>query len=102
MDRTDRTWTTSPTGEDDPHRGYLAHGRGRPKPRSPRPWARTTNAVVTSPMGKDDPYLGHPANGNTRGEMKSAMEPMEVSLVVRMAGKAIAANERIAEWAVDV
>ncbi|KAF3536578.1 hypothetical protein F2Q69_00022065 [Brassica cretica] len=29
-------------GEDDPRRGHLAHGRGRPAPRSPRPWARTT------------------------------------------------------------
>ncbi|KAF2553424.1 hypothetical protein F2Q68_00034692 [Brassica cretica] len=31
-------------GEDDPRRGHLAHGRGRPAPRSPRPWASTTRA----------------------------------------------------------
>ncbi|KAF2596524.1 hypothetical protein F2Q68_00011260 [Brassica cretica] len=28
-------------GEDDPHRVHLVHGRGRPAPRSPRPWVRT-------------------------------------------------------------
>ncbi|KAF3529046.1 hypothetical protein DY000_02040568 [Brassica cretica] len=31
---------TLPLGEDDPCRGHLTHGRGRPTPRSPRPWAR--------------------------------------------------------------
>ncbi|KAF3551278.1 hypothetical protein DY000_02007418 [Brassica cretica] len=50
-------------GEDDPCRGHLAHGRGRPAPRSPRPWARTTRAEVTSPMGEDDPHRGHLAHG---------------------------------------
>ncbi|KAH0872103.1 hypothetical protein HID58_069465 [Brassica napus] len=64
-------------GEDDPHRGHLAHGRGRPAPRSlcpwarttrpasrsPRPWARTTRVEVTSPMGEDDPHRGHLAHG---------------------------------------
>ncbi|KAF3522963.1 hypothetical protein F2Q69_00047465 [Brassica cretica] len=50
-------------GEDDPHRGHLAYGRGRPAPRSPLPWARTTRAEVTSPMGKDDPHRGHLARG---------------------------------------
>ncbi|KAF3563480.1 hypothetical protein DY000_02016529 [Brassica cretica] len=39
--RTVSTRVTLPMGEDDPHRGHLAHGRGRPAPRSPRPWART-------------------------------------------------------------
>ncbi|KAF2612272.1 hypothetical protein F2Q70_00011751 [Brassica cretica] len=42
-------------GEDDPHRGHLAHGRGRPAPRLPPPWARTTRAKVNSPMGEDRP-----------------------------------------------
>ncbi|KAF3522549.1 hypothetical protein F2Q69_00047806 [Brassica cretica] len=46
-------------GEDDPHRGHLAHGRGRPASRSLRPWARTTRVEVTSPMGEDDPRRGH-------------------------------------------
>ncbi|KAF3529508.1 hypothetical protein DY000_02040407 [Brassica cretica] len=41
-------------GEDDQHHGHLAHGRGRPAPRPPRPWARTTSTTVTSPMGEDD------------------------------------------------
>uniref|UniRef100_A0A0D2ZRZ3 Uncharacterized protein n=1 Tax=Brassica oleracea var. oleracea TaxID=109376 RepID=A0A0D2ZRZ3_BRAOL len=62
-------------GEDDPDQGHLAHGRGRPSPRSPRPWARTTRAEVTSPMGEetraevtspmgeDDPDRGHLAHG---------------------------------------
>ncbi|KAF3554066.1 hypothetical protein F2Q69_00016557 [Brassica cretica] len=39
-------------GEDGPRRGHLAHGRGRPAPRSPRPWARTARAEVTSPMAR--------------------------------------------------
>ncbi|KAF3599455.1 hypothetical protein F2Q69_00034868 [Brassica cretica] len=74
-------------GEDDPRRGHLAHGRGRPAPRSPSPWARTTRAEVTlpwarmtraevtspwarttraevtSPMGEDDPRRGQLAHG---------------------------------------
>ncbi|KAF3569693.1 hypothetical protein F2Q69_00060246 [Brassica cretica] len=41
-ERTTHTEITLPMGKDDPHRGHLAHGRGRPEPRSPRPWARTT------------------------------------------------------------
>ncbi|KAF2575083.1 hypothetical protein F2Q70_00005808 [Brassica cretica] len=40
--RTVSTEVISPLGEDDPRRGHLAHGRGRPAPRSPHPWARTT------------------------------------------------------------
>ncbi|KAF3486562.1 hypothetical protein F2Q69_00053100 [Brassica cretica] len=63
--------SASPTGEDDQHHGRLAHGRGRPAPRSPRPWARTTNTTVarttsttvTSPMGEDDHHQGHLALG---------------------------------------
>ncbi|KAF3508413.1 hypothetical protein F2Q69_00007310 [Brassica cretica] len=42
-------------GEDDHHQGDLACGRGRPSPRSPRPWARTTSTTVASPMGEEDP-----------------------------------------------
>uniref|UniRef100_A0A0D3DM57 Uncharacterized protein n=1 Tax=Brassica oleracea var. oleracea TaxID=109376 RepID=A0A0D3DM57_BRAOL len=57
--------------EDDPHRGHLAHGRGRPAPRSPRPWARTTRAEVTSPMGEDDPRRGHLAHGRGRPAPRS-------------------------------
>ncbi|KAL0771587.1 hypothetical protein Bca101_036738 [Brassica carinata] len=45
-------------GEDDQHHGHLVHGRGRPAPRSPRPWARTTSTTVTSPMGEDDQHHG--------------------------------------------
>ncbi|KAF3602847.1 hypothetical protein F2Q69_00034062 [Brassica cretica] len=45
------------------HHGRLAHGRGRPAPRSPRPWARTTITKVTSPMGEDDPRPVHLALG---------------------------------------
>ncbi|KAF3562538.1 hypothetical protein DY000_02017096 [Brassica cretica] len=50
-------------GEDDQHHGHLAHGRGRPAPRSPRPWARMTSATVTSAMGEDDPRPVHLALG---------------------------------------
>ncbi|KAF3557217.1 hypothetical protein F2Q69_00013650 [Brassica cretica] len=53
-------------GEDDSHRGHLAHGRGRPAPRSPHPWARTTRTEVTSPMGEDDPRRGHLAHRRGR------------------------------------
>ncbi|KAH0854171.1 hypothetical protein HID58_090152 [Brassica napus] len=69
-------------GEDDPHRGRLAHGRGRPAPRSPRPWARTTRTEVASPMGEDDPHRGrgrpaprspHPWERMTRTEVTSPM-----------------------------
>ncbi|KAF2600449.1 hypothetical protein F2Q68_00008424 [Brassica cretica] len=58
-------------GEDDPHRGHLAHGRGRPTPRSPRPWARMTRTEVTSPMGEDDPHRGHLAHGRGRPASRS-------------------------------
>ncbi|KAL0759405.1 hypothetical protein Bca101_075555 [Brassica carinata] len=67
-----RTKVTSPMGEDDPHRGHLAHGRGRPASSSRRPWARTTRAEpwarttrteVTSPVDEDDPHQGHLAHG---------------------------------------
>ncbi|KAF2531679.1 hypothetical protein F2Q70_00029438 [Brassica cretica] len=50
-------------GENDPHKGHLVHGRGRPAPRSPRPWARTTRAEITSPMDEDNPHRGHLAHG---------------------------------------
>ncbi|KAF3610198.1 hypothetical protein DY000_02046866 [Brassica cretica] len=58
-------------GEDDHHQGHLAHGRGRPAPRSPRPWAprpwaRTTITKVTSPIGEDDQHNGHLAHGQGR------------------------------------
>ncbi|KAF3562516.1 hypothetical protein DY000_02017225 [Brassica cretica] len=58
--RTTCAEVTSPMGEDDPHRGHLAHGRGRPEPRSPLPWARTTRTEVTSPMGEDRPLVLKP------------------------------------------
>ncbi|KAF2559071.1 hypothetical protein F2Q68_00016469 [Brassica cretica] len=61
--RTVSKLVTLPMGEDDPHRGHLAHGRGRPAPRSPRPWAGMTRIEVTSPMGEDDPHRGHLAHG---------------------------------------
>ncbi|KAH0883471.1 LOW QUALITY PROTEIN: hypothetical protein HID58_059567, partial [Brassica napus] len=60
------TKVTSPLGEDDPHRGHLAHDRGRPSPRSPRPWAGTTRAEATSPIGEDDPRRGHLSHGRGR------------------------------------
>ncbi|KAF3540525.1 hypothetical protein F2Q69_00020061 [Brassica cretica] len=52
--------------EDRLNRGHLAPGRGRPAPRSPRPWARTTRTEVTSPMGEDDPRRGHLAHEDPR------------------------------------
>ncbi|KAH0858853.1 hypothetical protein HID58_087115 [Brassica napus] len=55
-----RTEVTSPMGEDDPRRGHLTHGKGRPALRSPRPWARTTHAEVISPMGEDRPPVPKP------------------------------------------
>ncbi|KAF3561502.1 hypothetical protein DY000_02016530 [Brassica cretica] len=57
--------------EDDPHRGHLAHGQGRPTPRSPRPWARTNCAEVTSPMAEDDPRRVHLAHGKGRPATRS-------------------------------
>ncbi|KAF3606673.1 hypothetical protein DY000_02048655 [Brassica cretica] len=60
-----------PMGEDDHHQGHLAHGRGRPAPRSPRPWARTTSTKVTSPMGEDDQHHGHLAHGLGRPSPRS-------------------------------
>ncbi|KAH0899109.1 hypothetical protein HID58_048677, partial [Brassica napus] len=68
---------TSPVGEDDPRRGHLARGRGRPSPRSPRPWARKTRAEVTSPMGEDDPHRGHLAH---RRELTSHPETVHPRL----------------------
>ncbi|KAH0867874.1 hypothetical protein HID58_074896 [Brassica napus] len=53
-------------GEDDPRRVHVAHGRGRPAPRSLRPWERTTRAEVTSPTGEDDPRRGHLSHGRGR------------------------------------
>ncbi|WZY94178.1 hypothetical protein YC2023_066507 [Brassica napus] len=70
--------SASPMGEDNHHQGHLAHGRGRPaprsprpwarqpSPRSPRPWARTTSTTVTSPMGEDDHHQGHLVHGRGR------------------------------------
>ncbi|KAL0814394.1 hypothetical protein Bca101_070837 [Brassica carinata] len=58
-------------GEDDPHQDHLAHGRGRPAPMSPRPWARMTRTEVTSPMGEDDPHRGHLAHGRGRPAPRS-------------------------------
>ncbi|KAL0759404.1 hypothetical protein Bca101_075554 [Brassica carinata] len=58
-------------GEDDQHHGHLAHGRGRPAPRSPRPWARTTITKVTSPMNEDDQHHGHLAHGRGRPSPRS-------------------------------
>ncbi|KAF3578773.1 hypothetical protein DY000_02032237 [Brassica cretica] len=55
--------SASPMGKDDHHRGHLSRGQGRPAPRSPRPWARTTITKVTSPMGEDDQHHGHLAHG---------------------------------------
>ncbi|KAF2614692.1 hypothetical protein F2Q70_00011748 [Brassica cretica] len=52
--------------EDRLNRGHLAPGRGRPAPRSPRPWARRTRTEVTSPMGEDDRRRGHLAHGRGR------------------------------------
>ena len=49
----------------------LAHGRGRPLPRSPRPWVRTTSTTVTSPMGEDDQHHGHLAHGRGRPAPRS-------------------------------
>ncbi|KAF3573547.1 hypothetical protein HID58_069295 [Brassica napus] len=62
---------TSPMGEDDQHYGHLAHGRGRPSLRSPRPWARTTSTTVTTPMGEDDHHQGHLAHGRGRPAPRS-------------------------------
>ncbi|KAF2570029.1 hypothetical protein F2Q70_00003322 [Brassica cretica] len=62
-------------GEDDPHRGHLSHGRGRPAPRSPRPWARTTRTEVTSPMGEDDPRRGHLAHGRRPTSCPETVHP---------------------------
>ncbi|KAF2598037.1 hypothetical protein F2Q68_00010096 [Brassica cretica] len=67
------TKVTSPLGEDDPCRGHLAHGRGRPAPRLPRPWARMTRAEVTTPMGEDDPRRGHLAHGRGRPAPRSPL-----------------------------
>ncbi|KAF2597987.1 hypothetical protein F2Q68_00008201 [Brassica cretica] len=58
--------SASPTGEDDQHHGRLAHGRGRPSPRSLRPWARTTSNTVASPMGEDDPIPASSTRFNSR------------------------------------
>ncbi|KAF3505580.1 hypothetical protein F2Q69_00005981 [Brassica cretica] len=58
-------------GEDDTHKGHLAHGRERPAPRSPLPWVRTTRAEVTSPMGEEDPHRGHLAHGRGRPAPRS-------------------------------
>ncbi|KAF3519668.1 hypothetical protein DY000_02060129 [Brassica cretica] len=66
------TTVTSPMGEDDHHQGHLTHGRGRPAPRSRRPWARTTSTTVTSPMGEDDQHNGHLAHGRGRPAPRSS------------------------------
>ncbi|KAF3567080.1 hypothetical protein DY000_02015146 [Brassica cretica] len=59
-------------GKDDPHRGHLAHGRGRPAPRSR---ARRTRSEVTSPLGEDDPHRGHLAHGRGRATPRSPPVP---------------------------
>ncbi|KAF3584551.1 hypothetical protein F2Q69_00030008 [Brassica cretica] len=63
--------SASAMGKDDHHQGHLAHGQGRPAPRSPRPWARTTTTKVTSPMGEDDQHHGHLAHGLGRPSPRS-------------------------------
>ncbi|KAG2275224.1 hypothetical protein Bca52824_057779 [Brassica carinata] len=62
---------SAPMGEGDQHHGHLAHGRGRPAPRSPRPWARATSTTVTSPMGEGDQHHGHLAHGRGRPAPRS-------------------------------
>ncbi|KAF3518527.1 hypothetical protein DY000_02060513 [Brassica cretica] len=66
-------------GEDDHHQGHLAHGRGRPAPRSPRPWVRTTITKVTSPMGEDDQRHGHLAHWRGRSSPGSP-RPVHLAL----------------------
>ncbi|KAL0864413.1 hypothetical protein Bca101_043531 [Brassica carinata] len=56
--RTARAEVTSSTGEDDPHRGRLTHGRRWPVLRSPRPRSRTVRAEVASPTGEDGLHRG--------------------------------------------
>ncbi|KAF3602846.1 hypothetical protein F2Q69_00034065 [Brassica cretica] len=51
-----------PMDEDDQHHGHPAHGRRRPAPRSPRPWARKTSTTVTPPMGEEDQHHGRLAH----------------------------------------
>ncbi|KAF2531327.1 hypothetical protein F2Q70_00031121 [Brassica cretica] len=70
-DHSDGGPTTSPWGEDRLNTGHLAHGRGRPTPRSPRPWARTTCTEATSHMGEDDPHRGHLAHGRGQSAPRS-------------------------------
>ena len=62
---------TSSMGEDDQHHGHLAHGRGRPGPRPPHPWARTTSTTVTTTMGEADPRQGHLAHRRGRPAPRS-------------------------------
>ncbi|KAF3532491.1 hypothetical protein DY000_02038383 [Brassica cretica] len=52
--------SASPTGEDDQHHGRPAHGRGRPAPRSPRPWAKTTSTTVAPPIIEHKPSETYP------------------------------------------
>ncbi|KAF3551000.1 hypothetical protein DY000_02007128 [Brassica cretica] len=70
-------------GQDDPRRGQLSHGRGRPSPRSPHPWARTTRAEVTLPMGEDDPHRGHLAHGRGRPAPRSSRPWARTDLLSR-------------------
>ncbi|KAF3504406.1 hypothetical protein F2Q69_00043258 [Brassica cretica] len=63
----DRTALTCPPQ----NHGHLAHGRGRPAPRSPRPWARTTSTTVTSPIGEDEQHHGLLAHGLGRPASRS-------------------------------
>ncbi|KAF3524899.1 hypothetical protein F2Q69_00047468 [Brassica cretica] len=62
-------------GEYDPHRGHLSHGRGRPAPRSPRPWARTTRTEVTSPVDEDNPHRRHLAYGRGPASCPQTVHP---------------------------
>ncbi|KAF3561560.1 hypothetical protein DY000_02015145 [Brassica cretica] len=71
----DPTRSSQTIGDDRLNTGYLAHGRGRPAPRSPRPWARTTHTEVTSPMGEDDPHRGHLTHGRGNAPPRSPPVP---------------------------
>ncbi|KAF3565493.1 hypothetical protein DY000_02015509 [Brassica cretica] len=57
--------------EEDQSGWSLDHKRGPSRPRSPRPWARTTSAEVTSPMGEGDPRRGHLSHGRGRPAPRS-------------------------------
>ncbi|KAF3538519.1 hypothetical protein F2Q69_00021211 [Brassica cretica] len=62
-------------GEDDPHRGHLAHGRGRPAPRSPRPWVKI-NVKFPKIIMKGDEKWKSPSRDES-GPGKGANRPRE-------------------------